>query len=238
MKTLVVSSIKGGSGATTVTAQLATGLTNRGIQHHLVDLCPSRMLRLCLGHGFHEGDSAISTDDNNEAAPETKSGLIPVDDTRFSAEQIIDNGSGWLTDQFYQLSLSDESWLIIDCPSANNKLLSVLSEMATLTMLVATADPACYAAFHKFRPIGGTVCCLVNRLNPLAVLESDIYNVLLADYPQLVLPMTIHSDEAVREAFAHKKTVAAYAPLSQASLDYEKLASWLLDFGHGEDERG
>lgn len=235
MRTVVVTSIKGGAGTTTIVAHLGSALKRIGIPVVLIDLCPTN--QLCLHMGM---DWAEKSEHANESAERKnidtliKTNRDDIMYLPYGEGVAFKENSEWYKSLLADIDLPENCFVIFDCPSLSDTTNGAVAEIADQTLLVMTADPACYASFHSYSFPSGYARCLVNRFNPLMALEADIFDLLLADYPQRVLPFTIHRDESVREALAHKQTVFSHEKNSQAAHDYTTLAEWLINQDIGE----
>jgi len=238
MRIVAVRSIKGGSGATSTAANLGAALQAEGVPVLMIDLCPTNMLRLHFGMNWQDDNGLVKqiTHDKPwyDAAYQSETGInfvpygkISSDKERTRLPTLFIKDPDWLSKSLAQLDLDPACWIIIDCPSSNTYISEAVSSHAQHTLLVMTADPACYASLQDFPVDADNSHCLVNRFNPLMALERDIYDLLQADYQRLMLPLNIHRDESIREALAYKQTVFPCAPHSQAAHDYTTLATWL-----------
>jgi len=239
MKIIAVTSVKGGSGSTTTTAHLGTALHAMGLPVLLIDLCRTNLLRLHLGMDWADKDrSEQDLDDKisgNTLIQNSPDGTAFIPFRNDILTTVISDS---LNDLLEKMEISDECIVILDCPSLNSQVNKAVSQLAWQTLLVMTADPACYASLHNYVFAAEDTKCLVNRFNPMMTLESDIFDLLLADYPRLMLPFNIHRDEFVRQALAHKQTALSYAPHSQAAHDYSALADWLISLKSAEGVDG
>jgi len=238
VRLVAVRSIKGGSGATTTAAHLAVALKAEGLPVLLIDLCSSNMLRLHFGMNWvDQSGLAVQIEKNlpwYEASFRSEFGIdfIPHGYTPGEQQGLILNTlfaaqPYWLKNSLEQLDLAPDCWVVIDCPSNQTQIGSIASAIADHSLLVITADPACYASMQNYPLEAGNHHYLVNRFNPLMAVEKDFYDVLQADYQQHIAPLSIHRDESIRESLAYKQTVFSCAPHSQAAHDYTTLATWL-----------
>lgn len=220
MRTVAVTSIKGGAGTTTIVAHLGHALKKKGVPVVLIDLCPTNQLCLHLGMEWAERERGLKIIYKN------------MDDIMYRPYGdgiAFEENIEWHKHLFPDIDLPENGVLIVDCPSLNEVTNSAVAKIADKTLLVMTADPACYASLHSYTSSLKNSTCIVNRFDPMMALEADIFDIVVADYPELLLPFTIHRDESVREALAHKQTVFSYAANSQAAHDYLSLADWLIN---------
>ena len=90
---------------------------------------------------------------------------------------------------------------------------------------MAEADAACHVQLLQQ---AGSNPVLVNRFDPGSQLQRDLLLIWRKHYATRLLPLTIHADEAVREALAFKQAIGQYAPDSLAAQDALSLATWCL----------
>ena len=246
---VAVRSVKGGSGATTTAAHLAAALHAEHLPVLAIDLCSSNMLRLYFGMNWSDKSGLAVQIENNQpwyqAAFHSDFGIdfVPHGNTSGEQNELILSSlfaaqPNWLKSSLEQLDLPADCWVILDCPSHQSQINSSISAMADHTLLLITADPACYAALQNCPPSQDNQHYLVNRFNPFMAVEKDLYDLLQEDYRHSIVPLNIHSDESVRESLAYKQTVFSCAPHSQAAHDYTTLATWLRGHTPVEVARG
>lgn len=230
MRTIAVTSMKGGAGTTTIVAHLGSALKRIGIPVLLIDLCPTNQLCLHMGMDWaQKSERANKLNERKNINTLINTNRDDIIYLPFGEGVAFKENPEWYKSLLADFDLPENCFVIFDCPSLNEITNSAIAEIANQTLLVMTADPACYASFHSYTFPSGYARCIVNCFNPLMALEADIFDLLLADYPQRVLPFSIHRDEFVREALAHKQTVFSYQKNSQAAYDYNTLAEWLVN---------
>jgi cellulose biosynthesis protein BcsQ len=69
---------------------------------------------------------------------------------------------------------------------------------------------------------------LVNQFDPASLLQRDLLLIWRKLFGGRMLPLTVHRDEAMREALAFQKPVGQHAPASLAARDVLSLATWCL----------
>lgn len=243
MKVVSITGAAGGVGATTVAAQLASSLAARGRFVIVFDFSPQNALRLHFGMPWEDGNglvpSVLSGKPWHEAAYRCENGVdfLPFgecgeQDTAAFGRLLLKEPD-WLASRLGELDVDDDTFILFDCPRAGHELRSQAHALSDLVLTVAAADTASYAALagsrDRFAPEDANkVACLINGFDPTRELDRDIAQLLRIEQGEHLCPVTVHRDESVREALASKLSLDAYAPHSQASVDYAALSTWLV----------
>lgn len=287
MQTIAITSGSGGVGRTTVTANLAAVLAQRGQRVLVVDFDPQNAQRLLLGmdpqqiEGLaREGVNAQAIFDspfggllanpvaatavhqavNPERSPAAGAAASPPSHPDADAAttglrfipfgQLLDEDLEifaddltrdpcWLRDHLLPLRELGFDLILIDTPSGPSPFLDQALRAADLAVVVVRADVAsclslpaiessiqrCNGARSDFR--GGYR--LINALPINNRLAHEVRKTLMADGAQQLVPLSIHLDPAVGQAFAHARPVIDFRPGTSASLDFHYLGDWLLD---------
>lgn len=243
MKTIAITGISGGVGATTVLAQLAAALTIRGRRVIAFDFSPQNTLRLHFGMPWEDGSGLVSNVLSgkpwHEAAfrCENKVEFLPFG--QCSENEIADfyrlqhRNPSWLAARLAELETDDNTFVLIDCPRAGRALRVQAHDLADIVLMVLEADTQTYAALEQadsslFPADTGKTVYLLNSFDPARVLDCDIAKLLRQKHGNHLCPVTIHRDESVREALASKLSLNEYAPHSQAAGDFSTLTTWLI----------
>ena len=218
--------MKGGTGSTSIIANIATLLSQ---SHHdvlCIDLDSKNELCLHLGHEWQNqtgwtnkiadaesrwADIAFINEDNVKYVP-------------YGSELANNFSYNTLLNQSKRLDIDHNSWLLFDVPS-HMSLDDLALDDSDIVINVVTCDPACYSQIKK----GNThnqAYYLINRFNASNPLELDVYQIWRANLKQLA-PFFIHFDSAVPEALAAKNVLINTSPLSVVKEDFHALASWL-----------
>ena len=96
---------------------------------------------------------------------------------------------------------------------------------------ILTPEPASYLCFlqdnlNEYEEIKKRYY-LINQYSPSSNIDRDIHNLLLAEFNQLIIPTSVHTDLHISEALAQKQTAYTGAPHSQAFRDFKILSNWL-----------
>ena len=70
---------------------------------------------------------------------------------------------------------------------------------------------------------------VVNQVDRRRTLNRDVVDLLQNYLGDRLLPIGIHADSAVGEALAFQQPVLVYDPHGQASHDFDRLASWVIE---------
>jgi cellulose synthase operon protein YhjQ len=260
-RTIVVQGVKGGVGATTVSAHLAAALSGLGHQVYVFDFCRQNSLGLYFGLSFNEINGLavqLSRDEAwQDAIFESYSGVrfFPFGaafdiDLNAELERFFLANPKWLTEhcQLLQDKSSDSKpiYCIIDAPRYPNGIADTAIAAADLVMDVLLPDAASYACMIK-RHAYDMECgitekndtqrrYLINGYSPTLDLERDICDLLQTEIGEIILPVAIHQDEHIKESIAQKQNAYEGALASQARRDFTLLATWTLAyFGESTD---
>lgn len=252
MKVVAVVGVVGGVGATALVANLSQAAVVQGSPVLAFDFSSSNMLRLYFG---------MNWDDRTGLAPQILAGrswyeaayYVPngVDFVPFGAsddpalgERLaswLDDRPGWFAAQIAALDMPQNALLIVDCAAAPTAIMRQVLPAADLVLVAARADPNSYARVHDVLQLTckmtsaetSTVLC---QFDASRQLDRDIAVLLRSDPRFALAPVTLHQDEYLREALAHKQTVLGYSPASQAANDFRALCTWVVArLGHRQE---
>lgn len=234
MNLICIQSVKGGCGATTIVAHLAAALRAKQQAVLLMDTCPQNTLRLAMGMEWGDHNGWMHQLKNQkpwyEACYQSQNDVLfmpfgqDIHDYMKDYQEFINCKP--FKQQFERLNIEPDCYVILDCTSAPQSDYELLFQQADLVLYVTHADASAYACARKLE-LQAHQFLLLNQLNPLLGLESDISDLLHVDFEQQLVPTAIHRDESIREAFAHKQTAISCAPQSQATRDFNSLALWI-----------
>ncbi|KQQ65540.1 cellulose synthase [Pseudomonas sp. Leaf127] len=241
MTVLSLSGVRGGVGTTSLLAALGFALQSLGERVLMIDLCPENQLRLHFNLPLEQSSgwarAMLDGQPWHEHAWRLTEQLHLLPYGRLSAAQSHVVEQRLLTDPLLwtrrQASLAGQyDWLLFDLPQR----LPGHAAMGPclLPIRVAEADPACLALLQQARQEPGHVppLLLVNRFDPGSQLQRDLLLVWRNSPGNRLLPLTVHSDEALREAMAFRQPAGQYAPDSLAAQDALSLATWCLTRRH------
>lgn len=237
MTIIALQGIRGGVGATSVTASLAWALRQLGDPVLAIDFSPDNLLRLHFNTAWEDKRGwarAIA-----DGLPWQQAALRYADRMDFlpygqlnKAEQehrpAPDNAhAGHWPDSLKTLDNNGEyRWILLDIPAGYTPLSDALTAQADLTICPLVADTNCHVRLHQQAlPPGARL--LVNQLAVANQLQDDIYQLWLQSVPGL-LPLAIHRDAAMAESAAAKQPVGEYRPECLAAEEITTLANWCL----------
>jgi cellulose synthase operon protein YhjQ len=247
VKQIVIASANGGTGKTTLCANLAIALRGLGRDIVVVDLSPQNALRLHAGLDPATGDglsrATLSERPWSEiqAEAETGYGVIPFgalnETDRRAFEALLDAQPEALARHLDRLDLNDETIVLIDTPAGASVYLEQALANADMVVTTLLADAASYASFPVFEGILHTYCraeafeqrrYVLNRVDRSRQLSSDVTQLFSTRLKDRLLGV-LHDDQAVCEALASQLPVLRYEGHSQAAVDLKHLARALVE---------
>lgn len=244
MSLVAVVGATGGAGATTVVAHLASAVTQQDKPVLCLDFCPTNILRLHFGTALAEraGFARALLDGTpwQDAAFTSTSGVAFLPFGTLDGDADLDRISAWLQQRPHWLpealastTLAPQTMVICDCPRLPAALRNQVLAAADLTLVVCAPTPlALAAASHMANQLreraGQASAVLLNGFEAGRALDRDMQLLLRRQHANLAAPVSIHRDESLREALAHKLTVFDYAPASQAAQEFAALATWVI----------
>ena len=230
----------GGSGRSTLCAQLASVLARRGREVLALDLDPGGTLGLQLGLPLSETDGwaarAAAGADWRDAAFRNSDGvsLLPFGELAADAlgafEDRLSRDPSWLRRQIEQLAFSPNALVLIDTPRLPSPLARQAIEASGLLLNVMRADTAAYCSLPRVHAVaaGRPLLHVLNQVEAMRPLQADLLQLMRRELGEQLSPGPVHRDEAVAESVAANLALSDHAPHSQATHDLQGLASWLL----------
>lgn len=237
MSALSLSGIRGGTGTTSLLAALGFALQSLGERVLMIDMCPENQLRLHFNLGIEQpsGWARALLDGQpwyehawrlNDALHLLPYGRLSAAQSQLVEQRLLNEPHVWAQ---RQASLAGQyDWLLFDVPQRLPGHAGI--GPCLLPICVAEADPACMALLQQARQEPGHVPAplLINRFDAGSQLQRDLLLVWRNSPGSRLLPMTVHTDEAIREAMAFRQPVGQYAPDSLGAQDALSLATWCL----------
>lgn len=244
MQILTVISGKGGVGKTTLTANVAIALAQRGKRVLAIDLDPQNALGVHLGMDASES-AGLARDGLSDnvlfQSPFGVSfipfGLLQNEELReFEAD--LRNHKSWLRQGIFALSSLAFDFVLIDTPPGPGVFLHQALQAANRALVVVLADAASFATVQGILALVDEytvercgfegVNLLMNQLSHHSALSHQVRNYMMASYGNLMLPVFVHRDPMVSESLAYERPVLQYAPGCEASIEIHHIADWLL----------
>lgn len=231
MTSLGLRGLRGGAGSTSLLAALGYALHTLEQRVLLVDMCPHNLLRLHFNLAVREtcGWARAMLDGHDwrtqfwDIAP--KLSLLPYGQL-VRADQFVVEQELRLQPELWarRLNVLAEhfDWILFDLPQRWLGCDNVVS--CHLQIQVVEADAACNVLLQQQEERADYL--LLNRFDPASQIQRDLMLVWRQHYDARLLPVTVHSDEAMREALACKQPVGRYAPGSLVAQDVLSLAIW------------
>ncbi|MDF0604982.1 cellulose biosynthesis protein BcsQ [Neisseriaceae bacterium TC5R-5] len=239
MAILAITGIKGGCGASTVTAGLAFAWAQQHRSILAMDLCRRNLLRLHLGLPWQEQDGwylrLLKGEDWTQAAWQLAERLdfVPYGEVAFATPAALLDAE-WLQRELARLQRPPDDKVLLDTPSEDGPLRRLALHSATHVLVVLPPDAMAYgllSALAEELQSSGVPATrtffLLNRVELTQQLDRDIELLFRSKLAEQMTPLPLMRDEALREAVAKGQPVAMYAPGSQAADDLRQLAMWL-----------
>ncbi|MDL3390848.1 cellulose biosynthesis protein BcsQ [Salmonella enterica] len=236
MAILGLQGVRGGVGATSLTAALAWALQILGENVLVIDASPDNLLRMSFNVDFvHQGGwarSLLDGQDWRDAGLRYTSQLDLLPFGQLTAQE-RENPQAWqetlgeIGSAIQALKASGRySWILLDLPYGASPLTGQLVSLCDHTLAIAQVDANCHIRLHQQAlPAGAHI--LINDLRIGSQLQDDLYQVWLQSQRRL-LPIVIHRDEAMAECMASKQPLGEYRSDSLAAEEVLTLANWCL----------
>lgn len=236
MKTIALMSLKGGTGKTTVTANLASALARADHACLAVDADPQDALGLHFGMAPCGGagllSSVVAAVEGAEV-PYVPFGRCPPAALP-EVEATLAADPGWLARRIESVAPSGCRAVLVDTPAGATVWTRQAVAAADLVLVVLLPDAASFATLPAVDELcashaRGEVFFLVNQVDARRRLGRDTLAALRGVLGERLLPVQITADEAVREALGLQGTVLGTAPASRAVADLSALAGWVAE---------
>ncbi len=246
MKRLLFVSLRGGAGATTISANLTQALARIKKQVLAIDLSPESLLQLHFGLPFDEKQGwALNVLNNKpwcEAGYQSPQGTSFLPFGRLNAQEM--RQFSFNNDQFIAmlgretLHVSEnkaELWQVFH-GHLSDLALDSLIESIDMVLVCLTPDAPSYAALQHWLftqdatqlKKSNKLRFLINQYQPETEFSRDMTLVLNTELDELVTPVVIHRDTVLSECVANLTTAQQFAPSSQAAKDFQSLAFWVV----------
>ncbi|CAI1113191.1 cellulose biosynthesis protein BcsQ [Serratia quinivorans] len=237
MPVIALQGLRGGMGATSVTAALAWALQQLGESVLAIDFAPDNQLRLHFNTPFELARGwARAEQDGGEwqqGAMHYCENLDFLPFGRLTAAERLNlqqycrqHPTRW-QENLAQLSASAQyNWILLDLPADDPLLAAQALPLADCVFMLITPDANCQVRLHQ-QALPEGCRFLINHYFAASQLQQDLHQLWLQTLGGL-LPVAIHRDEAMAEALAVKQPLGEYRPESLAADEVMTLANWCL----------
>ncbi len=235
MAVIALQSVRGGAGATSLTAAFAWALNQLGEQVITVDLSADNLLRMHFNMpvGQSRGWLRAAMDGQpwQQSALRYAPGLDFVPAGRLNDDERMDfirhpekYAHAWLTqiDALRKLY----PWILLDVPSGDTPWTRAMVALADHILSVVTPDANCHIRLFQQNFPTNTLF-LLNQFSPVSKAQQDLHQLWVNSLNNFI-PLTLHRDEAVAEALMSKQPLGEYRPHSLAAEGMMTFASWAL----------
>lgn len=254
MRTFAIVNQKGGSGKTTTAINIAAMFARRGLRTLLVDMDPQSHCATGLGVPEQRIERSVSEAlldregkiDPTDLVWEVAGNLDLIPSTmRLAGLEAPGGGLHTMPDRDQRLAgvlqrMADRyDRCLIDCsPTIGLLTFNALCAARETLIPVETGYFAFRGAENQWRTIhqliqriGRPIAChiLPTLYDESSALATDILGALRRQFAGQILPVVIHSDDALREAASFGQPVIEYAPNAPSTNDYKQLVDWLED---------
>ncbi len=247
MHHIVLLSPKGGTGKTTIAANLGRLLAER-YRVMMVDVDPQNSLGLLFGMPVGEGQGIGVADFGHQAlvsmlrAQKAEVPYIPFGRPSPSAMAQLENQArldpSWLEKRLRELCPGGYDVAVIDTPAGRSVFTTQALSLATTSLVVLEACALSYATLPEVealledaqkRPSYRGTGYVVNRLDARRALSRDVRSALVQSVGSQFIDVALVDDEHVREATASRATCVALSPHAQFSSALRQLANHLIE---------
>lgn len=243
---VVVVSVKGGVGRSTLTAAIASGLQRQGRPALALDLDPQNALRhhLCLGLDLPGVGATSLLNETWEALPERGFAgchLVAFGSTDHEQQQSLNRWLGqdseWLSKRLAGLKLNGQDTVIIDVPAGNTVYLGQAMSVADAVLVVVQSDVASFSTLDQMDSVLAPYFkrekppqrfYVINQLDAAHRFSLDMAEVFKTRLGNALLG-TVHRDLAFSEAQAYGRDPLDPTVNSIGSQDVHALCRTLLE---------
>lgn len=247
MKIVSMASVKGGVGRTTISANLASIMTEMGRKVLAVDLDSQNALRLhfnpdvelsggwsrCLLEGHDTRDAILSTDSGLYYLPY---GVLDAPEHAAMRARAAENPN-FLLEMLQGIDLEDDVYVILDTPAGLNEYTDQFLRISDVSLLLIKPEMASYATFPTLRKLIEANCTsraaftglqyVINGVNPSTQLSKDVARFMVSELGGAQIHQ-ISDDVQFPQSFTFGKTAYEYDQNSQVSRQLVAVAESLL----------
>lgn len=247
MKIIAFVSAKGGTGRTTLAANLGVILARTGHRVLALDCDPQNALGKHLGMppGLRVGIAQGSSSNEIIEYLATQPGVVPYipfgardHEELQKAEDALLTDPGWLLRRVLEIVPSGTEFVLVDTPAGERVWTEHVLKMAHAVVGVHLPDAACFAtlpvmaAMLERRCRGSelmpAVWHVLNQMEPHSELARDAEFLLRQHLGEQLVHLSVPRDPVVGEAWAQQKPVALHSPMTGAVVALRGLSECLL----------
>ena len=235
MPVIALQGLRGGCGATSLSAALGWALNSLQESVLVIDFSSSNQLAAHFNLPLNQPQGWVSAllqqQPWSHCAQRYQHGLDFLPFGTLSHQQTLSlqaedvHFAAPLLNAFPALK-SQYRWLILDLPADLLPWQRSFAMAADRLLQVLSLDANCQLRLHHPRFLPHTLF-LINQFNANSQLQQDLHQLWLRTLKNLI-PQVIHRDEALAEALMMKQPVGEYRPHALASEEINTLANWLL----------
>ncbi|QUY46894.1 cellulose synthase operon protein YhjQ [Serratia plymuthica] len=232
MPIIALQGLRGGMGASSITAALAWALQELGESVLAIDFAPDNQLRLHFNTPFElaRGWARAEQDggDWQQGAMRycEKLDFLPFGRLTATERLNLQSPARW-QDNLVQLAGGGQyHWILLDVPADDGVLARQALALADSIFMLIAPDANCQIRLHQ-QALPEGCHFLINQYFAASQLQQDLHQLWLQTLGGL-LPVAIHRDEAMAEALAAKQPLGEYRPESLAADEVLTLANWCL----------
>lgn len=235
MPLIALQGIRGGTGATSLSAALGWALATLGESVLLIDGSPASQLGAHFNMPARQEKGWMQAlcdgDAWQEAALRYPQGPDLLPHGSLSHQQhftLLHQDAALAAPLLNALPdlKSRYQWIMVDLPAESLPWHDGLYAQLDDVLCVLTPDANCHLRLHQQRFLPRTRF-LINQFNANSRLQQDLHQLWVASLTHLI-PLLIHRDEALAEALMMKQPVGEYRPHALVSEEITTLANWLL----------
>ena len=239
MKRVFVKGIKGGTGTTSVVANLACALRKSNENVYVIDLDPKGDIGLHLGLSWEHQLGWSDYSSFRAASCQFHQDDDGIKFLPYGSASLSNLNFTSIIESCKQLKESENAWFLFDCPAHIDVSDYPISE-DDIFLEIVNCDAICHSFIYKrlnslkHATSSWQHYFLINRFNSASELESDLLQLWQSELP-LLAPLYINQDEVIKEATAFRNVAINCAPYSVANDDFETLAGWLVSRASNND---
>jgi len=245
--TIAVVSLAGGTGRTTLAANLAATLGQNGRAVVAADLDPQNALGLHFGLDSSDPFGLFTPNVGPQEVSlwfqrfRSAAAVLPFGALTGAAIAGLEGASArepqWLQKRLAAFVPNETEFLVLDTPARASPWLKQALAIADAVLVVLTPDAAGYATLPATEALldewmtgaqgRRRARYLVNKFDARRALDRDVLASLRGVISDRALARAVHADEVVAEALARRRLVVREGPESQVVAELSNLAEWI-----------